>query len=465
VRRDVLSQAGKLTGEKVNLRRNVLAVFFQTTATALCLFLSYRILVEELGVGVLGIWSLLLSMSALLRAADVSGSSALSRFLAMSPDKRPGELAPVISTLVLTSLAINLVLALIFYVAAKAGISYFMKSEFSAAAHGLLPWIAVLFLLSSMATAIAAGLDGLQRADIRAYIMSGSAVLSLLVTWLLVPRLQATGFAIAQATQQAIIICLGWIMLRRHVSDLGMLPASWSTAILRKTLPFTLSLNLTGIAAMLFEPLAKFALNSSGGPVLVGHFEVANKACAMLRGFAVAAAVPLVPAFATYSDSSDPQLAARISKAHRWYSAFAVIVAVAASAAGPLVSFLVLGKLEFAVVQMAAILAAGWSINLLAAPTYMAAQGQGLMRWNIASHFLLGACVVAGVYFTSAPFVSPVVWAITVGLVLGSLVIVAGNIRAMGNGRLLKPDFPRLFGAAAACVAVAFSTLWLTIGR
>jgi O-antigen/teichoic acid export membrane protein len=439
----------------MNLRRNVLAVLLQTIVTAICLFLSYRVLVTNLGVGMLGIWSLLLSVSAVLRVADVSGTSALSRFLALPDEKRPGDFAPLVSTLTLTSLLINCVLAIFLFLLLQMLVPRLVDAEFKDAATELLPWMSGLLFLSSMATAVVAGLDGIQRADQRAYVLTIAAVLSLLITWFLVPRLGATGFALAQLAQQVFVIVVGWALLRRHVRGLGILPFIWDTDILRKTLPYTLSLNLTGIAALLFEPLVKFALNSSGGPVLVGHFELANKACSMLRGLAVSAAIPLVPAFASYADSKDPKLVSGISTAHKWFSAFAVGMALAACLAAPIVSFVVLGKIDTGIIHIAFILSAGWAINMLATPTYLAAQGQGFLQWNIASHFLLGAAVSAGLYFSSAPYVSPVVWAMTAGLVLGAVLIIWGNTVAMRNTGLLKHDLPWLMAAATCCLLTA----------
>ena len=103
--------------------------------------------------------------------------------------------------------------------------------------------------------------------------MSASAVIFLTASWLLVPRLGIVGFGAAQLIQQVAILVLGWLVLRRHVADLGWMPYRWRRDVFAETTGYAVKLNGIGIVQLMFEPLAKFAFNHVGGPGLVALYE------------------------------------------------------------------------------------------------------------------------------------------------------------------------------------------------
>jgi hypothetical protein len=75
----------------------------------------------------------------------------------------------------------------------------------------------------------------------------------------------------------------------------------------------------------------------------------------------------------------------------------------------------------------------GWSINLLCLGFYMAAQGIGVLRWNLASHAVLALCVVVGVFVLVPQFgADGLIGAIVAGLVLSTVMVLAGNARFFG---------------------------------
>jgi O-antigen/teichoic acid export membrane protein len=449
--------------QSIRLRRNIVAVLAQTIVVAICLFLSYRILVQSVGLAMIGLWSLLLSVTSVLRTADVSGSSALSRFLALPPDKRPGELEPLFSTVFVFSTIINLFLIAIFLIGMTFFVTLFVPASQLETANELLPFAAILMFLSSSSLAVTAALDGMQRADQRAIVVTLAAVGSLLAAWLLVPSYGAVGFAIAQILQQLAILFLCWGLLRKAIPRLGFFPKHMDWGILRHTMPYTLTINATGVASILFEPLAKFALNHTGGLELVGQFELANRLCVQLRGLAVSAAAPLVPAFASFSGKDDQRFLGTISRSHRVFALLASGLVLAVAVGTPILSTLVLGRIDNGLVLMAAVLAFGWSVNMLATPTYFAAQGQGKLGWNFASHVWLGLCVVLGIVLPSFAQVPSVVWGITAGLATGAALTIFGNGVSLGIIKNMKADAAWL--VCAVLVAASLLALQLYVQR
>jgi O-antigen/teichoic acid export membrane protein len=449
------------------LRRNVLAAFAQTAFVAICLFLTYRIVAQSVGMDMLGLWSLLMSVTWVLRTADVSGGSALARFLALPSDKRPGELAPLLSTILIFSVGINVVLAVIFAVAMALFLPFFVPKELVRVSEQLLPYATILMFLSSSSVSVTAALDGLQRADQRALVQILAAAVCLLATWLLIPYYETIGFAVAQILQQLIVLILSWFLLSRKIPDLGCFPRYFDLRILRQTMPYTLMLNASGVVSSFFEPLAKFALNHTGGLELVGHFELANRLCLQLRGFAVSSATPLVPEFASYSEKDDPRLSQTISRVNRVFGFLGIAMVLAAAIGGPAMSELVLGRFDRELILLTAVLAWGWSINMLSVPMYFAAQGQGKLRWNIFTHLWLALCVALGLVIPAFTQVPSVVWGIVFGLVTGSGLNVAGNAVSLGIASSVREDVTWLLAvfAVTACISIAqlFALHWFLL--
>ena len=170
---------------------------------------------------------------------------------------------------------------------------------------------------------------------------------------------------ICRSTSRTICNCnfSGWSLLNRHVTDLGILPQQWRWSVLKNILGYTTALNAAGLAALLFEPLAKFSLNYTAGPALVALFELANRLAAQVRGVAVSAAMPLVPAFASFADTEDAALKATLNRSNGMLSLIAAAMTVVVALAAPILSHLVLGRIDIVLLKMTAVLGTAWSIN------------------------------------------------------------------------------------------------------
>lgn len=98
------------------LGRNALFALSQSLVVVFCIFFVYRLLVAHVGIERLGVWSLLIAGSSLVRIGDISGAGALARFVAMG--SRIGEAVPAcdyVHTVMLTSIGFNIALGLVIY--------------------------------------------------------------------------------------------------------------------------------------------------------------------------------------------------------------------------------------------------------------------------------------------------------------------------------------------------------------
>ncbi len=444
------------------LLQNGLFAAIQSVVVTGCLLLVYRLVIAHASLEQLGVWSLLLAGSALLRVGDVSGAGALSRFVAMrSPNAGPGHRRNVVHTVMLTSLFLNAVLALIFYLLSPFVLPRFIAPEYLGEAFALVPFVVGTMVLGSLSIAVTSAIDGAHRADQRAVILVAAALIFLFSSWLLIPRFGVVGFGVAQLIQQIVILVLGWQVLRRHIHDLGWLPLYWRRDVFGETAGFAIKLNAIGVVGLLFEPLVKFAFNHAGGPGLVAIYELASRLVVQVRGFVIAAATPLVPAFAAHSDRGDVAFKRTLEKSVRLISVTGVAAALCAVLGAPVVSLIVLERLSPEVLIMSTVLTFGWTINVLAVPFYFAAQGQGFLRWNFASHALLAASVLLGVFLpVSMVGDSGLLVAIAFGLVLSAPVVIVGNSGLLGTGQVCLSMLPWLAGAAGLITLVCAISGW-----
>jgi O-antigen/teichoic acid export membrane protein len=447
------------------LRRNGLFALGQSVFVAICMFSAFRIVVAHAGLERFGVWSLLLAGAAFVRIGDVSGAGALARFMAMptfaGDSKRTREL---VHTVVLTSLGLNGILGLILLIGASVAMPMFVTPQYIAEATALLPWVMATMVVASLALAVTSGIDGVQRADQRAIVVVFAAVVFLVSTWLLVPEYGVIGFGIAQLAQQVVILVFGWIVLRRHVASLGWLPFCWRYNAFIETTGFAVKLNAIGVAGLLFEPLAKFAFNYTGGPSLVAIYELASRIASQVRGMVTSAAMPLIPAFAASPSAEDPVFKRTLEKSISLTSICSVGIAVISLAGAPFVSVFVLDRLSPEMLIMNAALTAGWAINTVAIPFYFAAQGQGKLFWNFAGHAVISLSVLVGIIF-AAPLFGFYGLAITIalGLAMSSPVVILGNAYVLDARKIVWATNVWILSSVATIVVMCGASAVITI--
>jgi O-antigen/teichoic acid export membrane protein len=425
------------------LSRNALFSTAQSFVALACLFTIYRLLVQELGLERLGVWSLLLAASALVRIGDVSGAAALARFVAAAAHAdHAGSPRDYVHTVLLTCIAMNCVFAAAIYFSAPLALPLVVGPEHLAEARSLLPFVIAIMLLGAFGAGVTSAIDGAQRADQRALVMMGANLVYLVAAWFCIPRLGMIGFALAQMLQLVVVIVVGWIVLRGHVAGLGWFPSRWSRAVFAQTGAYALKLNAMGIMMMLFDPLTKLGFNHAGGPILVAYYELATRLVTQIRGLVVAGATPLTPAFARFRTPRDPAFGALLEKATRISALAAVATAFLSLTGAPLMSLVILGKIDPELLRMNTALTLGWSINLLCLGFYMAAQGIGLLRWNLASHAVQGLCVVVGVFGLVPHFgADGLIGAIVAGIVFSAVTVIFGNQFSFGREFDLRLTF------------------------
>lgn len=443
--------------------RNGLFSMGQSLITIICVFLSYRLLIADAGLASLGLWSLLMVFGGVAASFDVSGASALARSVARHDQEFPDTTrASVIHTVLLTSVAINALLVMALLAVAPAALPGLIAADQLAAAWALMPWVAAVMVTTPLAIGVSSSIDGLMRADQRAMLASAAAIIGLAVAWIAIPRIGVVGIAVAQCVQQGVVIAGGWLILRRHIAGLGWLPLRWRQSVFRRTTGYAVKLNLIGVLGLLLEPLTKYCINAAGGTTAVGIYELAARLAVQLRNLVVSSTTPLIPAFAEGAGAGDARFADLLHRAQGYVVYAALAVALLSLIAAPIMCLIILGEISVAVLRTNALLALGWSINIFSLPLYLAAQGQGVLRWNMMSHAVIGlAVILSSILLVPIVGVTGVVVGVALGLVAGAVVTMVGNAHMFALGRALRRDIMPMLATAALITALCGLTWWI----
>ncbi|SCY16598.1 oligosaccharide flippase family protein [Paracoccus tibetensis] len=448
-------------------RRNSTLAALQALLGTAAVFITYRLVVAEVGIEVFGLWSLLLTGASIARLADVSGSSGLARFVAeRHASEQPGDAVAYVHTTVLATLGLTIAGSLVVLAFAAPLINWLAPEQAAGDIVDLMPLaLLVSLVLPSMSSALCSGLDGTQRADVRAIVMGCSYGVLLGATMMFVGKLGIYGFVTALVLQHLFISVAAWLVLRRFLPNLGWVPIRWSRGVFRETFAFGLKVQANSFAGLLCDPLARVLMAWWGGLAAAGVYELALRLMLQLRAPVVASLQPLMPAAAALGrDHKAVANLVRTSSRHVLLAGLAL--PFLALLAAPIYSRLMLGHVDQTLVLFVLLLAVGYGANLISVPLFFGAMGVGVMRWNLTSQFVTAACIaILGMSGGWLGGGVGVVLAQVAGLIAGAVTVILGNasVLSLERGLHIWDAGPKL--ARIAIVTVAFlgigSIVWI----
>jgi len=401
--------------------RNALYSMGQVLVSTLSAFATYAVVARELGVAMLGIWSVAVAICAFVAIADAGIGGAMVRFVAMY--RSSGEISLARSTAVtaLGSVAIaTATAALLGYVLASAVVDRLVPAHERHIAHDLLPFAMLTAALNAVSETVLGGLEGCERYQLRA----GAVVLGslTLITTILVglPVLGVDALGIAFAAQALVVLVLGVFFLARTLRIGASTYPSFRPAVLLPLLAMGWRLKAMGLFNLLLDPVTKLLVLRAGGSEMSGLFEMAARLPAQLRAVMIAALQVTVPRFAGLP-SEDRLLL------YRGLVSVALLGGLAAFStlllALPLLSTLLLARMDPVFLALSGLMALAWFVNVQSAPAYFAYVGTGELRWNLFGHMTMGLLNILLGYIG--------------GQVGGSIGVVAGTCAAICIGSSL----------------------------
>ncbi|HKS83801.1 MAG TPA: oligosaccharide flippase family protein [Candidatus Acidoferrales bacterium] len=361
---------------------NALSTFAQVLASAAVLFFLYRFLIRALGIERLGIWSLVLATTSLVVLANQGFSTSIVKFVAQYVARGS---APAVSALLQTALlSLGLGVAVISIALYPLG-AWILKIIVPASALpeaiALLPWALVSLWLNVLLGLLQAGLAGHELYTLVNFVEVSGSALYLASAFLLVPRHGLLGLAYAQAAVAAACLIATWILLRRRLPALPLIPRRWSTPLFREFAAYALQFQFITASQAFREPVTKALITKFGGLAMTGFYDMASRWVVTFRELIVQANQVLVPTVSGLREREPGAIPRLYRESYRLVFFLAVPLFSLLVALSPLVSVIWIGHFEPIFIAFVAILAAGWLVNILCNPAYVADLGTGALRW------------------------------------------------------------------------------------
>lgn len=419
---------------------SVLAMMFSGAS----ILIIFKLLISSLGLESLGIFSLALSLAVMIKLLDITGSSYCARFIAEENSEAAGarnRKAIIIDTAILITICFYFVIGSISIIFIPTLINIFYTGVLAEQLEQLVPFMIVLLSMNALMETHYSSLDGLHKTVARSVIsILGNLVCIVLAIWLM-PKFGIVGAVFAQIAQALVSILLCRIVLVRAISDLGFFPWHFSFFDFKELLKFGSSIHVGTLSGFGFDPLMKISVVHFGGPILLAYYDLSLKTVGMVRSAFGAAFIPIYNNFSAFKISDldiNYDYFENISRLNSFLVglAFSGLVIIT-----PLISLIFLENLDFIFIPLACCIAIGYAGNALCIPMYLYAQSKKRLFWNNCGQLTIACTSLLICFLISLYDTTLVVYAIPIGLLLGSLVSYFGNRKDFVNEYIRAKEF------------------------
>lgn len=361
---------------------NALTTIAQELASAAVLFLLYRFLFRTIGVERLGIWSLVLATTSVVTLANQGCASSVVKYVAKyAAREEPMKVSDLVQT-ALVSVGTALALAcFVIYPAARWLLKIIVPGSVLAGALTILPWALLSLWINVCGDVLLAALAGHQLISHRNYIVFGSSALYLLLACLLVPPNGLLGLAYAQILGAVVTYLASWILLRRQIPSLPLIPRRWSRSLFTEVVRYSIHFQFITACQALREPVTKILLTTFGGLTFTGFYDLASRYVVSFRELIVQSNQVLVPTIADLQEREPDKVPRIYRESYRLIFFLAIPLFAFLLVVSPVVSRIWLGSYQPIFVKFVAVLATGWLVNSLSNAAYVTDLGTGALRW------------------------------------------------------------------------------------
>ena len=407
------------------LVKNAASVAGQTITLGVVWIILYRYLIDTIGVEKLGVWSIILAATSASRIGEMGFTASVTKFIATHRSEGNEQATTEVLQTAAISMGTGLgVILVIIYPVMQWALPFLLPQAGLIDGLEILPYAFVSFWFATVGGIWMSCLDGCLRSDIRAGLMIFCNIVLLIASLLLVKKFGLVGLAFAQITQGITLFILGWIVVKKIMPSLPLLPTQWSGARFRSILSYGVNFQINTVVMMLFDPITKVLFGRYGDLATVGYFEIAQRMVMMVRSLVVASNQVIVPVFAGLGEKSHDKINKLYTRNTQYLLFLTTPIFAVLAAMMPSISELWLGSYQHKFVVLGISLTAAWYINSINVPAYFAFLGQGRLRWVTVGFLAMGVTnVVLGVPLGSILGWQGVAVANIIALVLGSTII------------------------------------------
>ena len=281
---------------KEQTKKNVVFAGLQIVLSGISLFVLYKILLVQIGIELIGVWSIVMAFSAFLRTGDFGFAGSIVKFVSENVTKNDMQKVKNIISTSITSVSVILgVLLIVSYFIIPKFLPTFISKEYIDLALELFPYSLVSVWLAVLGTLIIFVFDGINRVDIRSSFLVITNLILVILFIVFVYSFGFIGLGYAQVAQALIQLIVAWILLNKHLKIGFSSILSFDFTLFKEMFSYSIHLQTSSLMAMLLEPISKLILGYFGTMNSVGYFEMANRLVMQVRNVIVNANQALVP--------------------------------------------------------------------------------------------------------------------------------------------------------------------------
>jgi O-antigen/teichoic acid export membrane protein len=412
--------------KKKQVVRNAYATTTQVAICGLLMFLLYRYLLATIGVEEMGIWSVVLATTSASRLSELGLTGSVVKFvakhLALKDRQKAGD---VIQTAVISlGLFLGVILGLSYFPSLWI-LSHIIPAHGMPLAHQIFPFALVSLWITMLSGVFQSGLDGCQRADLRAYFNILNSILTLSLAVILIPKYGLMGLAYVQLSLSSFLMSLSWVYLKSELKTLPYLPYIWKKIVFKELVRYGLNFQVITFVDMFFDPMTKALLTRFGNLSMVGYYEMSSRMIMQFRGILIAPIQILVPVIAGLHETDSNRILNLYKNTYRLQVFLSLPLYSWIFSIIPSISDLWIGFYEPYFILFGQLLTLGWLVNGLINPAYFTNLGIGDLKPNTIAHVLIGILnATLGIFLGSLLGGRGVVIAWIIALILGSSVVI-----------------------------------------
>lgn len=424
----------------------------QVLISGLSLLLIYKYLLIIVGVKFLGVWSIVMAASSIVRASDLGFSSGMVKFVAKyKAHERIDKINSLIQTSIISvSIFLGGIALGIFLILNKIMPLIVPDYHYINEATKLMPYVIVSFVIMGISSVFLSSIDGIQRIDIRNLITIAGTLIYTVAIIIFVHFYGFIGLGYAQVTQSIFMLIVSWYYTHRLLQLPLKLPHLWNYQDFKEMFSYNAYIQLNSIVVLLLDPVTKILLSRYGGLEFVTYYEMANRLVMQVRAIIVNANQVLVPVIADINEKNQQMIV------DLYYNTYAFIVFISTVAytllaiATPVIGQLWIGYFQPLFVHITYLVIVALALNTLIGPAYFTNLGTGHVIDNTASQILIGLSniilgLIGGLLWSGYGVVVGYVLAI----IIGSAYLIKRFIRRHGISyvSLFSGNFVYLFSA------------------
>jgi O-antigen/teichoic acid export membrane protein len=357
---------------------NVISSAIQVIIVGLSYFFVYKILINRLGVDLLGVWSLIIATTSISNLANFGFTSALVKFVAeYNANNNHREINKLLFTSFFSMLVMFTLVTLIVYILAYFFIERLVGTSYIGVALNILPLSLFSLFINALSSVLTSALEGFQRNYLRNLIYSVTVICYLLLTVALIPFYGLVGLAYAQVIQSLLIFILAYLYLKKLIQSFSLIKWNWDKEVFKRLFSYGYRIQMISIFQMLIDPVTKILISKFNGITTLGFYEMASRLIIQLRQIIVSMTQVTIPIVSHFNQTNK----SAIKYVYERGISFVVFL-VFPLVAGiflfiPYLSGIWIGQAEPVFINCVYILALSMLVNILCAPAYFNSFGDG----------------------------------------------------------------------------------------